>query len=158
MPVVVWDMKSKRMTECTVSVHTTFADIIRDLNLDGVQTALVGRTFGRPFKLLPCDWEPDVMSGAPAAKADTFEHELSIMVGWMHYLEDPYCSVDEATTTISEIYENQGMLPRHLDCHTVHLFTYKHRDVDCCNDEHGPWTVLREYILPHTIYPLHLLK
>ena len=140
VPVVVWDMESKRTWKCAVSVHTTFADIIRDLHLEGVQAALVGRTFGRPFKLLQCDWEPDVMSGAPPTKATTFKHELSIIVGWMNYLEDPYCSIEDAKTEIAEIYNHQDMLPQCLAGHTVHLFTYNHRDVDCCNGEHGPWS------------------
>jgi hypothetical protein len=140
VPVVIWSKDSKRITKCSVSMHTTFQDIIRDLQVEGVKAVLVGHSMGHPFKLLPGDWEPDVLSGGPTTKADTFGHELVIIVGWMNFLEDPYCWITEAKTAIEEIYDHQHMLPQCLTNHTVHLFTYNHREVDCCDGKLGPWS------------------
>jgi hypothetical protein len=125
--VVIWSEDSKRITECSVSVYTTFQDITRDLQVEGVEAALVGRSMGHPFRLFAGDWEPDDWSEGPATKSDTFGHELVIIVGWMHFLEDPYSLITEAKTAIEQIYDHQHMLPQCLANHTVHLFTYNHR-------------------------------
>jgi hypothetical protein len=140
VPVVIWSKGSKRIAECNVTMHTTFEEMIGQLQVEGVQAALVGRSAGMPFRLFAGDWEPDVMSGAPPTKADTFKHELVIIVGWMHYLEEPYCDTIQAKSDIEEIYKQEHMLPACLAHHTVHLFTYNHQDVDCCKGENGPWT------------------
>jgi len=90
---------------------------------EGVQAALVARSFGCPFRLIPCDWESDVMSGAPPTGADTFTHDLVNIVGWMHYMEEPTSSIEKAKTVIAAIYEEEHILPGILANHTVHLFS-----------------------------------
>jgi len=140
VPVVIWSKDSKSIHQYQVSMHTTFQDIISALQPEGIHAALVGKK-NYPFRLMPCDFVPDVTykGGPPTSRGDIFIHGLVMIVGWMNYLEDRYCSIKEAITDIEEIYAHPEKLPEVLKNLVVHLFTYNHREIDCCDDE-GPWT------------------
>ena len=42
VPVVVWSHNDKRNMSCNVSVDTTFQEVIDELRLDNIHSALVG--------------------------------------------------------------------------------------------------------------------
>ena len=55
VPVVVWSHNNKRNMSCSVSVDTTFQDVIDELGLDNMHSALVGHR-NVPFKLMVGDF------------------------------------------------------------------------------------------------------
>jgi hypothetical protein len=83
VPVIIWSKNAKHIEECTVSMHTTFRDVIDSLELKGVESALVGR-HNVPFKLMPGDFEPaDTFKPGdhPTCCANTFDRKLVDILG-----------------------------------------------------------------------------
>jgi hypothetical protein len=58
VPVVVWSHNEKVVKSCSVSVDTTFQDVIETLGLRDIRSALVGHR-NLSFKLMAGDFAPD---------------------------------------------------------------------------------------------------
>ena len=88
LPVVVWGSRDKRADSCSVSIDTTFQDVIDELMLGNIKSALVGH-LTRPFGLMPGDFDPDD-DYDPHHKntclADTFTGKVVDIVFWMEYI------------------------------------------------------------------------
>ena len=139
VPVVVWSHSDKRFESCSVSVDTTFQDVINSLGLHDIRSALVGHR-DTPFKLMPGDfapaddYDPEDM---PTCRADTFTGKVVDIVFWMAYIgEGP---IAQGKAVLADTAQIEPMLAHALDGHEIHLFTYEHTH-DCRDGPHGPFT------------------
>ena len=134
VPVVVWSHDKKDTMSCTVSVDTTFQDVIMSLGLHNIQSALVGRG-DMPFKLMAGDFAPDDdydPEDVPTWGADTFKGKVVDIVFWMEYVGDG--TIAEGKAVLGRKEEIQAILAEVLAGHEIHLFMYDHRQ-DCCFTE-----------------------
>ena len=139
VPVVVWSHSDKRNMSCSVSVDTTFQDVIDELGLDNIHSALVGHR-NVPFKLMVGDFAPDDdydPHGVPTWSADTFAGKVVDVVFWMAYIGEG--SIAEGKKILADRAAIEPMLAHVLDGHEIHLFTYDHRQ-DCCEGAQGAFT------------------
>ena len=58
LPVVVWSHTDKRIESCSVSVDSTFQDVIVSFGLHNIHNALVGQ-YNASFHLMAGDFTPD---------------------------------------------------------------------------------------------------
>ncbi len=140
VPVVIWSEHSKIIRNCEVSIYTKFQDIIDALQLQGIRQAFVGNK--RPFQLIPCDFDPDenYTGGPPTSNANIFTYHLVSIVGLKMHLDDPHgYSISQAVKNINYVYRNKQELTNFLTNFTVHLFTYDHKNIDCCDGLDGHW-------------------
>jgi hypothetical protein len=135
VPVVVWSHDQKIEMSCSVSVDTTFEDVITSLGLYNIHSALVGHR-DVPFKLMAGDFAPDDdynPDAVPKWYADKFTGKVMDVVFWMSFIgEGPITEGKKILATKKE--EIQAMLADVLAGHEIHLFMYDHRD-DCCFTE-----------------------
>lgn len=134
VPVVVWSHDQKIEMSCSVSVDTTFEDVITSLGLYNIHSALVGHR-DVPFKLMAGDFAPDDdynPDAVPKWYADKFTGKVMDVVFWMSFIgEGP---ITEGKKILAKKEEIQAMLADVLAGHEIHLFMYDHRD-DCCFTE-----------------------
>lgn len=131
VPVVVWSHDKKDLMSCSVSVDTTFQDVITSLGLHNIQSALVGHT-NLPFKLMAGDFAPTDdydPEDVPTWGADTFTGKVVDIVFWMEYVGDG--PIAEGKRVLGRKEEIQAILAEVLAGHEIHLFMYDHRQ-DCC--------------------------
>jgi hypothetical protein len=97
-----------------------------------------------PFQLMPGDFEPSDSydGGPPASSADTFDHEIVGILGWMVYLEGPIPGkpIKEGREELAQIHEHEEALPEVFAGHTIHLFMYNHQQYDCSYSEQDSWS------------------
>ena len=131
VPVVVWSHNEKVVKNCSVSVDTTFQDVIETLGLRDIRSALVGHR-DVPFKLMAGDFAPDDdynPDAVPKWCADKFTGKVVDIVFWMSFVgEGP---IAEGKKILAKKEEIQAMLAEVLAGHEIHLFMYDHRQ-DCC--------------------------
>ena len=141
LPVVVWSEKDKRVASCSVSIDTTFQDVIDGLFLGNIKSALVGHR-NVPFKLMAGDFAPDD-DYEPHHKntclADTFTGKVVDIVFWMAYIGDGPITEGKAIL-LDEKEQIQANLAEMLDGYQIHLFSYDHRQ-DCTD---GPESFFTE--------------
>ena len=139
VPVVVWSHDDKHNMSCSVSVDTTFQDVIDELGLHDIRSALVGHR-NVPFKLMVGDFAPSDdydPHDVPTWSADTFAGKVVDIVFWMAYIGEG--SIAEGKKILTDRAAIEPMLAHVLDGHEIHLFTYDHRQ-DCLEGDHGPFT------------------
>jgi hypothetical protein len=114
-------------------MDSTFKNVIDSLELEGVQSALVGHR-DTTFKLLPCGFEVkdgvDDVGGVSLKRCDakTFEHKVMDIVWWLSHvgLGGGGRHEAEAKTIQRERVIMEGMMGDMVEPIPIHLFMYDH--------------------------------
>ena len=117
---------------CSVSVTTTFQDVINSLGLHDIRSPLVGHS-DSPFKLMPGDFAPADdydPEHIPTCLTDTFAGKVVDIVFWMAFMGE--APIAQGKAVLTDPAQIEPMMVRALDGHEIHLFTYDHHK-DCCD-------------------------